>query len=450
MSSRDEAAAANRDTPITPVTRLVPALGQKSPVQLLQDTLEYATSPQNYLVRRLGQDVVKQRSQLLSMPDELVDRDSYGTGVHKQHFEQHIATLLGMKHGLFFITGVQAQMAAMKIHCDKAGNDRVAWHYRCHLEIAEERAFAEVFLLQRTFVGKSPSAVPTVADVKAVTSLPAEERPAAVLLELPNRELGCKTFPYEDLVQISQLCKAANVKLHMDGARLWEVEPFYLGKSFADVAGLFDSVYVSFYKSLGGAVGAMLTSSDEDFIREAKTWQRRLGGNMVTSYPAVIDCERGYNLNIGTFHLKWQKMCSVASAIMEATKEYRTKDGKPIVYFDPEVPTCCEIHTHIQGVTAKRLAAARDKVEEKYRISVFRSTRPWQTLDEMHADRTLVKRRENPLEEGPLTHEEKHKEDRENDHHFFEWMIGNENLNIRDDVFAKGWEALCQLIAASQ
>ena len=450
MSLREEIAAANRDTPITPVTRLVPALRPESPVQLLRDTLEYATSPQNYLVRRLGQDVVKQRSQLLSIPDELIDADNYGTGVHKQNFEQHIATLLGMKHGLFFITGVQAQMAAMKIHCDKAGNNRVAWHYRSHLEIAEKRAFAEVFRLQRTFVGRSPSAVPTVADVEAVTSLPAEERPAAMLLELPNRELGCKTFPYEDLVQISQLCKAANVKLHMDGARLWEVEPFYLGKSFADIAALFDSTYVSFYKGLGGTVGAMLTSSDEDFMREAKTWQRRLGGNMVTSYPTVIDCERGYNLNIGTFHLKWQKMCSVASAIMEATKEYRTKDGKPIVYFDPEVPTCSQIHTHIQGVTAKRLAAARDEVEEKYRISVFRSTRPWQTLDEIYVDWPLAKEGENLLEEGQFTQEEKPKEDLENDHHFFEWKIGNENLNIGDDVFAKGWEALCQLITASR
>jgi threonine aldolase len=128
----------------------------------------------------------------------------------------------------------------------------------------------------------------------------------------------------------------------MDGARLWEIEPFYQGKSFADVAALFDSVYVSLYKGLGGAVGAMLTSSDEDFMDQAKTWQRRLGGNLVASYPALIDDERGFNLNIGTFYLKWQKMCSVASAIMEATKKYRTKDGKPIVFFEPEVPTCAQ------------------------------------------------------------------------------------------------------------
>jgi hypothetical protein len=250
MPRTDEAMGANGDEPLTPVTRLIPKLQLENTVQRLQDTLEYATSPKNYLVRRLGKDVVEQNSHLLSIPTQLVDSDLYGTGGHKQHFEQHIAALLGKKHGLFFITGVQAQLTAMKIHCDKAGNDRVSWHYRSHLEIAEGHAFAEVFRLKRTFVGKSQLEVPTVADVEAITSLPVEERPAVMLLELPNRELGCKTYPWDDLVQISKLCRAANVKLHMDGARLWEIGPFYLGKSYADVAALFDSVYVSLYKGL--------------------------------------------------------------------------------------------------------------------------------------------------------------------------------------------------------
>jgi threonine aldolase len=450
MSHTNTTAAANYDGPVTPVTRLVPSYGDASPVQLLQETLEYATSPKNYLVRRLGKDVVEQRSQLLSIPAELVNRDNYGRGLHKQQFEQHIATLLGKKHGLYFITGVQAQLTSMKIWCDKAGNDRVAWHFRSHPETAEDNAFAEVFHLQRTFVGKSQLEVPTVADVKAVTSLPAEERPAVILLELPNRELGCKTYPYDDLVQISQLCKAANVKLHMDGARLWEIQPFYHSKSFADVARLFDSVYVSFYKGLRGTVGAMLTSSDADFMGEAKKWQRRLGGNMVTSYPAVIDCERGYNLNIDTFYLRWQKMCSVASAIMEATKEYRTKDGKPIVYFNPEVPTCCQIHTHIQGVTGERLAAARDEVEKKYHINVFPWTKPWQSLDEMDADRMLVKPGVILVEERLVAQKESFMEDPGKDHQFLEWSITDKNLNIGDDIFARGWKALCQSIVASQ
>ena len=39
--------------------------------------------------------------------------------------------------------------------------------------------------------------------------------------------------------------------MHLDGARLWESQPFY-GRPLAEIAGLFDTVYVSFYKELGG------------------------------------------------------------------------------------------------------------------------------------------------------------------------------------------------------
>lgn len=450
MSSANESAGANRENPIAPVVTLIPPFHNGSPVLQLQDTLEYAISPRNYLIRKLGKDVIEQRSQLLNIPDELVDRDGYGTGVHKQNFEHHIATLLGKNHGLFFITGVQAQLTAMKIHCDNAGSDRVAWHYRSHLEIAEEHGFANVFHLQRTFVGKSPLEVPTVRDVEVITSLPMEERPAVILLELPNRELGCKTYPYDDLVQISQLCKAANVKLHMDGARLWEIAPFYQEKSFADIAVLFDSVYVSFYKGLTGSVGAMLISSEDNFIEEAKKWQRRLGGNMVSSYPAVIDCERGYNLRIGTFDIKWQKMHSVVSAIMEATKKYRTKDGKPFVYFEPEVPTCCQIHTHIEGVTTAQISAARDEVENRFGINLFKAARPWPTLDEMSADWTLVPQDKGQLVDGMPIRNESQDLKSNSDHYFIEWMIREENINIADDIFAKGWGAFCQLITSCQ
>lgn len=443
----------SHDGPTRPVTSLVPNHVLTSPVQQLQETLEYAISPQNYLLRRLGKDAVEQRAHLLSLPTELIDRDNYGSGVHRQHFEQHIATLLGKEHGIYFITGVQAQLTSMKIWCDRASNDRVAWHYRSHPETAEDNAFAQVFHLQRTFVGRSQVEVPTVVDVEAVTSLPADERPAVILLELPNRELGCKTYPYEDLVQISRLCKAANVKLHMDGARLWEIQPFYQGKSFADIARLFDSVYVSFYKGLRGTVGSMLTSSDADFMAEAKKWQRRLGGNMVTAYPAVIDCERGYNVNIGTFHRKWQKMLSVASAIREATKEYRTKDGKPVVFFNPEVPTCCQTHTHIQGVTRERLIASRDEVEKKYRIQVFPWIKPWVLQDEVDADWTLVRRGDIPEEdeeESLAAQKERIMEEPGKYHQYFEWYISDANITIEDEVFAKGWKALCELIVADQ
>ena len=71
--------------------------------------------------------------------------------------------------------------------------------------------------------------------------------------------------------------------MHMDGARLWESAPFY-GRSYAEIAALFDTVYVSFYKGVGAIAGAAL-AGPADFIAEARVWQRRHGGDLVNSTP---------------------------------------------------------------------------------------------------------------------------------------------------------------------
>lgn len=183
----------------------------------IERTAKYARDPVAYLRNALGPDF-ELRKELLSLPDK-VDRDMYGTGTHKQHFEAQIAKVMGKPHGLFFITGVQAQLAAMKIHCERAGKAKAAWHVTSHLEEAEESAWRELYGLDRSFVGASDDKLPSVAEVKHVLRLPEGERPVVLLIEVPNRTLGCATYSFAELKEISQACKDANVKFHCDGAR---------------------------------------------------------------------------------------------------------------------------------------------------------------------------------------------------------------------------------------
>ncbi len=81
---------------------------------------------------------------------------------------------------------------------------------------------------------------------------------------------------WNELREIAAIAQARGVKLHMDGARLWEAREAYAPHSFADVCAHFDSVYVSFYKGIGALAGAMLLGP-EDFIAEARVWRRRHG-----------------------------------------------------------------------------------------------------------------------------------------------------------------------------
>ncbi len=57
---------------------------------------------------------------------------------------------------------------------------------------------------------------------------------------------------------ITDWARERGTALHLDGARLWDVHAPFYRRPYAEIAGLFDSAYVSFYKGLGGIAGATL------------------------------------------------------------------------------------------------------------------------------------------------------------------------------------------------
>ena len=419
-------------------TKLCMFAAPATPADAFARTSEYAKDPKAYLIKELGQATFDERKHLLCIP-EVVDKDAYGTGQQKAHFEEHIAKVFGKKSGLFFLTGVQAQLAALKIHCERAKNPRIAWHVSCHLESAEERAYEELYHLQRTLLGSDPDALPTVDEIKEVINAPKSERPAVVVLEIPNRTLGCATYTFDELREISAACKAANVVLHCDGARIWEIEPYYrttAGKTFADIAALFDTFYTSFYKGLQGASGAMLMANDESIITDAKVWQRRAGGNAFTLSYELIDCERGFNTNIGTFARKRDKMVEVVESIKSATRKYQVS-GHSIVNFVPGDATCCQIRTRFDGFAEQALLAARDKVADKTSVRVFERAFPSITLDEK-----MAKNR------AGISDEEISESMKDNKRHMIEWMMMSITEKIETKVFVDGYVALCEELMA--
>ena len=72
----------------------------------------------------------------------------------------------------------------------------------------------------------------------------------------------------------------------------WETQPFYEPPARRPSAALFDSVYVSVYKGLGGIAGCLL-AGPLDFVREARVWQRRQGGNLPSLWPYVLAARAG-------------------------------------------------------------------------------------------------------------------------------------------------------------
>lgn len=195
--------------------------------------------------------------------------DIYGRGKLIEDFQDQMADYLGKETAVFFPSGTMAQQIALRIWCDRKGVKRVAYHPLCHLEIHEEDGLKELHHIEPVLLADKNRLI----GLEDVQNMPKDI--ACVLLELPQREIGGQLPDYAELEAISAYCREQGIKLHLDGARLFEIVPYYQ-KSAAEICALFDSVYVSFYKGIGGIAGAILVG-DKDFTNYFKQRVNKMG-----------------------------------------------------------------------------------------------------------------------------------------------------------------------------
>jgi threonine aldolase len=219
--------------------------------------------------------------------DGQLDSDIYGTGKVIEDFQNKMADYLGKEKAVFFPSGTMAQQIALRIWCDEKGLPKVAYHPLSHLEIHEEDGLKELHNIKTVLLAEQTR----IIELEDVVSM--EEPVACLMLELPQREIGGQLPSYETLVAISKHCRKNGIKLHLDGARLLEVTPHYR-KTASELCELFDSVYISFYKGIGGIAGAIL-AGDERFIDKSKVWKRRYGGDLISLYPYIISADHYFN-----------------------------------------------------------------------------------------------------------------------------------------------------------
>jgi threonine aldolase len=206
--------------------------------------------------------------------------DTYGERGPVERLEREVTGLFHVEAAAFFPSGVMAQQAALRIHADRAGSRRVALPDLSHLLIHEDdgpRVLHDLEVVLLTRGAQTPEA-------SHVNAIPG--RVAAVLVELPLREAGCLLPSWDELMAIARACRERGAKLHVDGARIWESQKWF-GHTLPEIAALADSLYVSFYKGLGGLAGAALLGP-ADFIAEARLWRRRLGGTIVRTTAEAV------------------------------------------------------------------------------------------------------------------------------------------------------------------
>ncbi|MFE7186198.1 threonine aldolase family protein [Streptomyces erythrochromogenes] len=254
--------------------------------------------------------------------------DIYGDGIVAE-LERRVAELLGTQDAAFFPSGTMAQQVALRCWAGRTGNPVVALHPMSHPEMWEGDALSTVSGLRVVHPATGARQM-TAEEVEAV-----REPFGTLMLELPLREAGFLLPTWDELQALVEAGREREAAIHFDGARLWE-STVHFGRPLPEIAGLADSVYVSFYKSLGGLSGAALAGSRE-FVEETRVWRHRYGGQIFRQFPQALAALAGLERELPRLPSYVTQARTVAGALREAL----AKSGVPWSRVHPEEP-----HTH--------------------------------------------------------------------------------------------------------
>ncbi|MCX8020496.1 MAG: aminotransferase class I/II-fold pyridoxal phosphate-dependent enzyme [Chitinophagaceae bacterium] len=206
-----------------------------------------------------------------------VGDDVFGEDPTVNKLEEILAEMFGMEAALFCPSGTMTNQIAIKCHTQPG--DEVICDESSHIYQYEGGGIAfhsgaSVKLLQGN-LGRIQA-----EQVEAAIQPDDPHRPRTRLVSLENTSNrgGGSCYDWNEIVKIHQVCKKHHLKLHLDGARLWNAliakkeTPEQYGK-------IFDSISVCLSKGLGCPAGSVLIGS-KDFIRYARRIRKVFGGGM--------------------------------------------------------------------------------------------------------------------------------------------------------------------------
>jgi len=311
------------------------------------DSREQAALLDQCTVFLTGHGPVRPADLLAGIPADTVP-DRYGAGGVVAELEAEVAGLLGKPAAVYLPSGTMAQQSVLRVHADRRQRRTVVYHPLCHLDRHEDRAFERLHGLAGRPAG-DPARVMNAGDLTAIA-----EPPAALLIELPQRDLGGQQPDWDDLRAQVDWAREHGAAAHLDGARLWESAAGY-GRPPAEIAALFDTVYVSFYKGIGALAGCCL-AGPADVLAEVREWRKRMGGTLHGLWPGAASA-------LSCLRRRLPLMPGYLSHAREIASALREVPGVRVV---PDPPHVSMMHLLLAATPEGFAAAARRLAAEQH------------------------------------------------------------------------------------
>ncbi len=210
-----------------------------------------------------------------AMANAPVGDDVYGDDPTVNDLENWAAKRHGFEAALFTTSGTQANLLALMSHCERG--DEYLCGQQAHNYMFEAGGAAVLGSIQPQPIENNPDGTLDFNKLKAAIKPDDFHFARTRLLSLENTING-KVLPMSYLKQARDFVDQNNLKLHLDGARVYNAA-VALDTDVANIAQYFDSMTICLSKGLAAPVGSLLLGNKE-FINKARRIRKMLGGGM--------------------------------------------------------------------------------------------------------------------------------------------------------------------------
>jgi len=206
-----------------------------------------------------------------------VGDDVFGEDPSVNHLEALSAGLFGMEAAIFCPSGTMTNQIAIKCHTQPG--DEVICERMSHIYHYEGGGIAFNSGASVRLIDGNRGRV-TARQVKESINPDDVHKPVSTLVSLENTSNrgGGSCYDFADIQAIKEVCLENKLKLHLDGARLFNAL-VAKNETFKQYGEVFDSISICLSKGLGTPVGSVLIGT-KDVIKKARRIRKIFGGGM--------------------------------------------------------------------------------------------------------------------------------------------------------------------------
>lgn len=213
-----------------------------------------------------------------AMSEAKVGDDVFGEDPTVNRLEEMVAKRLEKEAALFVASGTMANLVSQLTHCGR-GNEMILGD-QSHMFVYEQGGSAALGGIHPHSLENKPDGTMALADIEAAIRPDNDHFPRTKLIVLENTHNRCNGSPLDVgyMHSVAELARRYGLKLHVDGARLFNATTA-LGEDAKDLVAQADSVSICLSKGLAAPVGSVV-SGNADFISEARRNRKVVGGGM--------------------------------------------------------------------------------------------------------------------------------------------------------------------------